>query len=78
MDKKVDKKQLSTFGVTPAARQCAKRYTAERKAGRKTTMEAVIKAFLADNPDESFSYIRRTLTAHPELWKVDRKVDKQA
>lgn len=76
VDTKVDKKKLSTRGLTPAARQCAKRFKAARKAGEKTPMEDVIRAYLADNPKAKYSSIRRSLSAHPEAWKVDTKVDK--
>jgi len=79
VDTKVDKKKLSTRkkrGFTPAARQCAKKYKAKRKAGQKTTMKAVIRDYLDENPDAKESSISRSLSDHPEEWKVDTKVDK--
>jgi hypothetical protein len=76
VDTKVDKNKLSTRGLTPAARQCGNRYKAARKAGEKTSLEDVIRAYLADNPKAKYSSIRRSLSAHPEAWKVDTKVDK--
>ena len=67
---------MSKRGLTPAARQCAKRYKAEQKAGQKSSMETVIKAYLADNPAESYSSIRKSLSNHTEAWKLDIKLDK--
>jgi hypothetical protein len=76
VDKEVDKKKLSTRGLTPAARQCAKTYKVKRKAGEKISMKAVILDYIDNNPTAKKSSIRRSLTAHPEAWKVDNKVDK--
>jgi len=77
VDTKVDKKKLSTpkrRGLTPAARQCAKRYKAEREAGHKIPMKDVILSYLKDNSGKFLS-IRKSLSEHPEAWKVDTKVD---
>jgi hypothetical protein len=76
VDTRVDKKKMSTRGLTPAARKCAKTYTAKRRAGDKITLEAVIQDYVDDHPEAKKTSIRRSLSAHPEEWKVDTKVDK--
>ncbi len=82
VDNEMDKKKLSTRvpraprGLTSAARECAKRYKAKQRKGEKPTMKSVILEYLDDNPDQKFSSIMRCLSAHPEVWKVDTKVDK--
>jgi hypothetical protein len=76
VDNTVDKKKLSTIGFTQAARKCAKTYKAKRQKGEKITMKAVILDYIDDNPGTSYSYTRKSLSAHPKEWKVDTKVDK--
>lgn len=75
VDTKMDKKKLSTRGLTSAARRCANTYKAKHKAGQKTTMKAVILDYI-DEHDGKFYSIRKSLSAHPEAWKLAVKVDK--
>ena len=75
VDTKVDKKKLSTRGLTKPARWCAKTYKANRAKGDKTSMKAVILEYLDDNTGK-FSSIMRSLSAHPEAWKGNTKLDK--
>jgi hypothetical protein len=81
VDTKVDKKKLSTppvRGLTKPARKCATEYKKRMAKDKKATMKAVIADYIVDNPAESESSIRRSLSAHPEAWKVDTKVNKGA
>jgi hypothetical protein len=76
VDTNVDKKKLSTRGLSPAARQCIRKYKAKHKEGDRTTMNAVILDYIDAHPEAKYSSIRRSPSAHSKEWKVDTKVDK--
>jgi len=73
-DKKRDKKKLSTRGLTTEARACIRLYKTKRRTDPKITMKAVITEYLTDHTGR-FSSIMKSISAHPEEWKVDAKRD---
>ena len=79
VDTKMDKKKLSTpkiRGLTKPARKVATMYRQKKGRGEKPILRAVINEYLEDNPAESYDSIHRSLSAHPEAWKLDTTVDK--
>jgi hypothetical protein len=67
-DKTDDKKEKKRRPLIPRDLACIKAYKAERKANKKTSMEATVEALAQENGWCAASIIRR-LNDHPTVWK---------
>ncbi len=74
-DKKRDKKKMPPRGMTTEARDICRRYKAKKKAGKKTTLKAVILDYIGEQGG-SFSSLKKILSENPQEWKDDIEGDK--